>query len=107
MGKVVFTNGCFDLLHVGHIMLLEYCRQLAGWDEDSAVLVGMNSDTSVSKLKGDNRPIIPERQRYVMLQSLQCKPQVLIFNEETPYKLIQHYRPDIIIKGRDYNLPLN
>jgi D-beta-D-heptose 7-phosphate kinase/D-beta-D-heptose 1-phosphate adenosyltransferase len=97
MSKIVFTNGCFDILHRGHISLLEYCKRLG-----TQVIVGLNSDASVKKLKGDSRPIVSEKDRKFMLESIRYVDKVIIFNEETPYNLIKKIKPDIIVKGGDY-----
>ena len=95
--KIVFTNGCFDILHVGHVKLLEYCSTLGD------VVVGLNSDASVKRLKGANRPVNDQDSRKTVLESLRFVSQVLIFDEDTPYNLISALRPDLIVKGGDYN----
>jgi D-beta-D-heptose 7-phosphate kinase/D-beta-D-heptose 1-phosphate adenosyltransferase len=92
----VFTNGCFDIIHRGHIELLEYCKSLG------SVTVGLNSDASVKKLKGKNRPINSEADRKKLLESLKTVDRVIIFGEETPYELIKKINPDLIVKGGDY-----
>lgn len=92
----VFTNGCFDLLHLGHIELLKYCKSLG------FVIVGLNSDQSVKKLKSDKRPINNESTRKIILESLKYVDQVIIFDEDTPIELIKRIQPDIIVKGGDY-----
>ena len=100
MATVVFTNGCFDVVHRGHIELLKHCRFLGsdtGW-----VIVGINSDESVKRLKGNKRPIISERDRKFLLESIQYVDEVIIFEEDTPYNLIKRIKPDIIVKGGDY-----
>tara|TARA_B100000579_G_C22838810_1_gene860301 strand:- start:586 stop:1914 length:1329 start_codon:yes stop_codon:yes gene_type:complete len=94
---VIFTNGCFDILHVGHVKLLESCKALGG-----KVIVGLNSDTSVRKLKGKERPFNNVNARKKILESLKVVDQVIIFEEETPYELIKKIQPDIIVKGGDY-----
>ena len=94
--KVVFTNGCFDIVHRGHLELLKYCSTLG------KVVVGLNSDQSVKKLKGSNRPFFSQEDRKFMLQSLKYVDQVIIFNQETPLQLIENLRPDFIVKGGDY-----
>lgn len=99
--KTVFTNGCFDIVHKGHLDLLSYCRSLG-----DRVIVGLNSDKSVKTLKGQNRPINSELDRKYLLESLVFVDEVVIFNEETPYLLIKSIKPDIIVKGGDY-LPEN
>lgn len=97
----VFTNGCFDILHVGHVELLKYSKSLGDF-----LIVGLNSDQSIKKLKGTNRPINCEKDRKKILESLKYVDEVIIFNEETPYELIKKIKPDIIVKGGDY-LPEN
>ena len=95
--KIVFTNGCFDLLHVGHIHLLKKARELGEF-----LLVGINSDKSIRKIKGGNRPIIPQEQREEMLMALECVNSVFVFDEPTPYDLIRWVQPTIIVKGEDW-----
>lgn len=95
--KVVFTNGCFDILHRGHIEYLEQSKALG-----SKLIVGLNSDKSVKRLKGSSRPINPELDRKVALEALKCVDKVIIFDEDTPYNLIKSIKPDIITKGGDY-----
>ena len=94
--KTIFTNGCFDIIHRGHLKLLEYCASLGH------VIVGLNSDDSVRTLKGDARPVNNQKDRKYLLQSLKYVDKVIIFNEETPYRLIKEIKPDIIVKGGDY-----
>ena len=94
--KRVFTNGCFDILHRGHIELLKYCK------ERGYVIVGVNSDKSVKKLKGDSRPYFSEEDRVFILSSCKYIDEVIIFDEDTPYDLIKTIKPDIIVKGGDY-----
>lgn len=94
---IVFTNGCFDVLHPGHI----YCLLEASLRGDF-LIVGINSDDSVRRLKGVNRPIISEDDRALMLSALACVDAVVIFEEDTPISLIRLLRPDIHIKGSDY-----
>ena len=97
-GPVVFTNGVFDLLHVGHVALLEAARA-----EGGALVVGVNSDASVRGLeKGADRPIVPERERARLLAALACVDCVVLFDEETPLVLIERLRPDVLVKGADY-----
>jgi len=97
-GPVVFTNGVFDLLHVGHVSLLEAARA-----EGGALVVGVNSDASVRRLeKGTDRPIVPERERARVLAALACVDCVVLFDEETPLALIERLRPDVLVKGADY-----
>jgi D-beta-D-heptose 7-phosphate kinase / D-beta-D-heptose 1-phosphate adenosyltransferase len=94
---IVFTNGCFDLLHVGHIALLEQCRRFG-----DKVIVGVNSDASVRKLKGAGRPIVCECERAHVLAALAATDAVVVFGEETPLELICEVRPDVLVKGGDY-----
>ena len=94
---IVFTNGCFDILHRGHLDLLKYCK-----GENNRVIVGLNSDASVKKIKGLNRPINNQQDRKYLLESLRFVDEVYIFDEETPYNLIKRLSPDIIVKGGDY-----
>ncbi len=96
--KTIFTNGCFDVLHRGHLELLKYCRSLG-----QKVIVGINSDESVRRLKGPDRPIVSQEDRRALLEELKCVDQVFIFEEDTPYELIQMTKPDIIVKGGDYS----
>jgi len=95
--KVVFTNGCFDILHRGHI---EYLAKAAGYGD--YLVVGLNSDESVRKIKGKGRPIFDEESRALMLASLHFVHRVVLFGQDTPYELIQFLKPDILIKGGDY-----
>ena len=95
--KVVFTNGCFDILHRGHLELLKYCKSLG------LVIVGLNSDESVKKLKGPQRPINNQEDRRFMLESCKFVDGVVVFDEDTPYNLIKKVKPDIIVKGGDYS----
>lgn len=94
----IFTNGCFDVLHSGHIELLEFCSQLG-----DRVIVGVNSDESVRKLKGNTRPINRIQDRVKVLKAIRYVDEVMIFEEETPYELIKIVSPDIIVKGGDYD----
>ena len=96
--KIVFTNGCFDILHVGHVELLKYSKSIG-----STLIVGLNSDESVSQLKGSDRPINNEIDRKKMLESIKYVDKVIIFNQLTPFDLIKKIRPDIIVKGGDYS----
>lgn len=92
----VFTNGCFDVLHRGHIELLSYCANIG------EVLVGLNSDKSVKRLKGNDRPVNNEKDRKLILESIRYVNEVIIFEEDTPYELIKILKPDLIVKGGDY-----
>jgi D-beta-D-heptose 7-phosphate kinase/D-beta-D-heptose 1-phosphate adenosyltransferase len=94
---LIFTNGCFDILHVGHIQYLEQSRALG-----DRLVVGLNSDASVHRLKGPTRPVNSQEDRKRMLEALRCVDEVIIFNEDTPYELIKSLNPSIITKGGDY-----
>ncbi|RAX53844.1 bifunctional heptose 7-phosphate kinase/heptose 1-phosphate adenyltransferase [Helicobacter sp. 16-1353] len=96
--KIVFTNGCFDIIHIGHISYLKKAKSFG-----DILVVGLNSDNSVRILKGKNRPINNEKDRAFVLASLSCVDFVVIFDEETPYNLIKKIKPDILVKGGDYN----
>lgn len=99
-GPVVFTNGVFDLLHVGHVALLEAARDLG-----SALVVGVNSDASTRQLgKGTGRPLVPAAERARLLAALACVDCVVVFEEATPLELIRALRPDVLVKGADYAL---
>ena len=95
--RVVFTNGCFDLLHPGHVKLLEAARA-----HGDALVVGLNSDESVRTLKGPGRPVISEAERAEILAALECVDAVVIFNELTPQKTVAALLPDILVKGGDW-----
>ncbi len=96
--KVVFTNGCFDLLHPGHVAYLEQARSLG-----DALVVGVNTDESVQRLtKGPGRPVTPEADRARVLAALACVDQVVLFPEDTPLELITALQPDVLVKGGDY-----
>ncbi|EAI7261172.1 D-glycero-beta-D-manno-heptose-7-phosphate kinase [Campylobacter lari] len=95
--KVVFTNGCFDIVHYGHIKYLEKAKKLG-----DILVVGLNSDESIKRLKGNSRPINLEFQRACMLASMYFVDYVVIFNEDTPYELIEFLKPDVLVKGADY-----
>lgn len=95
--KVVFTNGCFDILHVGHVRYLQEARSLG-----DLLIVGINSDASVKKLKGESRPVQNESDRAEILAGLACVDYVVIFEQETPLTLIQEIQPDILVKGGDW-----
>lgn len=97
--KVVFSNGCFDILHIGHIDYLEKARQLG-----DRLVIGLNSDKSVTKLKGANRPINKEYARSRMLAALEFVDGVTVFSEDTPKELIEFLLPDILVKGSDYSI---
>ena len=95
--RVVFTNGCFDLLHPGHIGSLEEARALG-----DALIVGLNSDASVRQLKGAGRPVLPEHERAEILAALECVDAVVIFDEPTPREVIARLLPDVLVKGGDW-----
>lgn len=95
--KVVFTNGCFDILHAGHVLFLEEARSLG----DKLVL-GLNSDDSVRRLKGEHRPLQTEEARSHILAAMACIDLVVVFEEDTPLALIQNIKPDVLVKGGDY-----
>ena len=95
--KVVFTNGCFDILHVGHVRYLQEARDLGDF-----LVVGLNSDASVKRLKGESRPIVNEADRQEVLSALRSVDAVLLFGEDTPYELISRVKPDILVKGGDW-----
>ena len=97
--KIVFTNGCFDLVHRGHVEVLANTADLG-----DRLIIGLNSDSSIQKLKGENRPIIDENSRAILLASLQFIDAVVLFSEETPQKLIETIIPDILAKGGDYKV---
>jgi D-beta-D-heptose 7-phosphate kinase/D-beta-D-heptose 1-phosphate adenosyltransferase len=95
--RIVFTNGCFDLLHIGHIRYLEKTRALG-----DVLVVGVNSDTSVRKLKGPKRPVLPEKERAEILSGLGCVDYITLFDERDPLKLITSLRPNVLVKGGDW-----
>ena len=97
--RVVFTNGCFDLLHPGHVALLERARA-----EGDRLIVGLNSDRSVREIKGAERPLIPEPERAEVLQALECVDRVVVYDDDTPAALIQALVPDVLVKGADWPL---
>lgn len=97
MTNIIFTNGCFDIIHSGHIELLKKCYEFGGY-----VIVGLNSDSSVRRIKGSNRPINNQEDRKKVLNAIRYVAEVIIFDEDTPIKLIEDIRPDILVKGGDY-----
>ncbi|WP_395803261.1 D-glycero-beta-D-manno-heptose 1-phosphate adenylyltransferase [Daejeonella sp.] len=97
--KIVFTNGCFDLLHLGHIDYLSKAADMA-----DKLIIGLNSDASTSALKGPSRPIIDQYSRSIMLASLSFVDAVIIFDEPTPIQLIEWIKPDVLVKGADYTI---
>ncbi len=97
--KIVFTNGCFDIMHKGHIEVLSKSSDLGG-----KLIIGLNSDSSVQKLKGNSRPIIDENSRAIALAALSFVDAIVLFSEETPINLISTLNPDILAKGGDYEI---
>ena len=97
--KVAFTNGCFDILHEGHIFSLSQAAK-----EADILIVGVNSDASVKKLKGESRPVNNENSRSLVLASLMITDFVVVFEEDTPFELITSFMPDVIVKGGDYTV---
>ena len=95
--KIVFTNGCFDILHAGHVSVLEFSR-----NKGDVLVVGLNSDASVKRLKGPARPVNKEADRALVLAALEAVDAVCVFPEDTPYNLIKLVRPDVLVKGGDY-----
>ena len=95
--KIVFTNGCFDILHAGHVSILEFARA-----KGDLLVVGLNSDDSVRRLKGPTRPVNKQQDRALVLAALESVSYVCVFNEDTPYNLIKVVRPDVLVKGGDY-----
>jgi len=94
---IVFTNGCFDVLHRGHVEYLQFCRR-----QGDVVVVGLNSDNSIKIIKGPDRPINSQHDRAVVLGGLEAVDYVTIFDEPTPLRLIQQVRPDVLVKGADW-----
>ena len=95
--RVVFTNGCFDLIHPGHVRYLRTARRLG-----DVLVVGVNSDASVRRLKGPSRPIVPEDARCEVLAALEMVDAVVLFDQDTPYELIRVVQPDVLVKGGDW-----
>lgn len=95
--KTIFTNGVFDIIHVGHIRLLIWAKA-----QGDRLIVGLNSDESTRRLKGEGRPINKQHDRILVLNSIRYIDEVIIFDEDTPYELIKRIKPDIIVKGSDY-----
>ncbi len=96
--RIVFTNGCFDILHIGHIRLLEEARR-----RGDRLVVGLNNDDSVRRLKGASRPLVGEAERAQVLAALSAVDAVVLFAEDTPLRLIEALRPDVLVKGGDYS----
>jgi len=97
--RVVFTNGCFDILHLGHVRYLDKARRLG-----DLLVVALNTDASVRRLKGKGRPLNSERDRAEVLASLQCVDYVTLFKEQTPLRVIKTLRPNVLVKGGDYKI---
>ena len=97
--KIVFTNGCFDLLHIGHVNLFQKAKTLG-----DVLIVAINSDASLAQLKGPKRPLVPQTDRTQILAALSCIDYVVVFNEQTPYELLSKLKPDILVKGGDYKI---
>jgi len=97
--KIVFTNGCFDIIHAGHVHYLNECKKLG-----DILVVGLNSDGSIKRLKGDKRPILPLEMRAYVLANLKPVDFVVPFEEDTPYNLIRAIKPDVLVKGGDWEV---
>ena len=97
--KIAFTNGCYDLIHVGHVRYLKEAKSHGDF-----LVVAVNSDSSVKKLKGDKRPLIPEDERAEVLSVLECVDYVVIFDEIDPHEIITYLKPDVLIKGGDWTV---
>ena len=97
--RIVFTNGCFDIIHVGHVRYLKEARELG-----DVLVVGLNSDISVRTIKGNNRPIVPQGERAEVLSSLKYVDYVVIFGEPDPYNTIAAIEPDVLVKGGDWGI---
>lgn len=97
--RIVFTNGCFDLLHLGHVDYLAKAKDLG-----ERLIIGVNTDSSVKRLKGEHRPLQDENSRLHILAALQSVDAVILFDEDTPYELIKEIEPDILVKGADYKI---
>ena len=95
--RIIFTNGCFDIIHRGHVELLKFCKTLG-----DKVIVGINSDKSIKTNKGDKRPINNQSDRLSILESIRYVDEVIIFDETTPHEIIKRIKPDVIVKGGDY-----
>ncbi len=95
--RVAFTNGCFDILHVGHVQYLREARRTG-----DLLILGLNSDASVRAIKGERRPLVPQGERAEVVASLESVDYVTIFNDQTPLSLIEYLRPDVLVKGGDW-----
>ncbi|PIK14432.1 D-glycero-beta-D-manno-heptose 1-phosphate adenylyltransferase [Halobacteriovorax sp. JY17] len=97
--KIVFTNGCFDILHSGHVVYLNEAKK-----QGDLLFMGLNSDASIKRLKGESRPINKEKDRKYILENLRCVDFVEAFEEDTPYELIEAVQPDVLVKGGDWKI---
>lgn len=97
--KTVFTNGCFDILHLGHVRYLQKAKKFG-----DILIVAVNSDSSVRRLKGKGRPIMSSKERTEILAALECVDYVVVFNELTPAKIIRYLKPNVLVKGADYRI---
>lgn len=95
--KIVFTNGCFDILHAGHVRIIEFSKS-----KGDILILGLNSDASVRRLKGPTRPVNKEKDRQIVVSALEAVDGVVLFKEDTPLNLIKIIKPDILVKGADY-----
>ena len=95
--KIVFTNGCFDILHAGHIRIIEFAKS-----QGDLLILGLNTDVSIKRLKGPSRPINKEKDRAIVVSALEAVDGVVLFKEDTPLNLIKIIKPDILVKGADY-----
>jgi rfaE bifunctional protein nucleotidyltransferase chain/domain len=95
--KIVFTNGCFDIIHAGHADYLQKARELG-----DCLVIGLNSDNSIQRIKGEKRPVVKEEYRLKLISSLECVDFVTVFDDDTPEELIRAIRPDILVKGADW-----
>lgn len=95
--KIVFTNGCFDILHRGHVTYLKAARRLG-----DRLIIGLNTDASVKRLKGENRPVNNETDRAYLLDALECVDYIVLFGEDTPEYILSQIKPDVLVKGADY-----
>ena len=97
--KVVFTNGCFDILHAGHVDYLSKAKE-----KGDVLVVAINSDASTKSIKGDKRPIVPQDERAIIISSLKPVDYVILFDEDTPYEVIKKLVPDVLVKGADWTI---
>lgn len=96
---IVFTNGCFDIIHKGHVLYLAKAKQ-----KGDILVVGLNSDASISRIKGPNRPIKEQESRILTLAAFSCVDYIVVFDEDTPLQLIEAIKPNVLVKGKDYNV---